>query len=334
MILKFISIVTPCYNEEANVEEVYTQVKNIFDTLNGYVYEHIFIDNASKDNTLNILKSLAKKDSNVKVIANARNFGHIRSPYHALLQARGDAAILLVADLQDPPTMIKDFIQKWEEGFKVVLGVKSQSEESAIMFAIRKMYYNFINKVSEIELTKNNTGFGLYDARVIEVLRGINDPYPYFRGLISDIGFESYKIEYIQPSRKRGVTANNFYTLYDMAMLGITNHSKIPLRMAAMLGFLMSAFSFIVAIIYFLAKLIFWNSFSVGTAPLIIGLFLFSSVQLFFIGIIGEYIGSIHTQVLKRPHVVEKERINFDKYPDNVQEKDYEPVASKIYYSA
>ncbi|MGO4345176.1 glycosyltransferase family 2 protein [Paenibacillus sp. MCAF9] len=332
--LKFISIVTPCYNEEANVEEVYAQVKSVFDTLSGYVYEHIFIDNASKDNTLKILKQMAQQDSNVKVIANARNFGHIRSPYHALLQSRGDASILLVADLQDPPTMIKDFIQKWEEGYKVVLGVKAQSEESALMFAIRKMYYNFINRVSEIELTKNNTGFGLYDAKVIEILRGIDDPYPYFRGLISDIGFESYKIEYIQPSRKRGVTANNFYTLYDMAMLGITNHSKIPLRMAAMVGFLMSAFSFIVAIIYFLAKLLFWNSFSVGTAPLVIGLFLFSSVQLFFIGIIGEYIGSIHTQVLKRPHVIEKERINFDKYPNHINEEEVELEVKKIYYSA
>lgn len=279
--MKFISIVTPCYNEEDNVEELYSQVKEIFNSMQDFVYEHIFIDNASKDSTLQILKNLAAKDENVKVIANARNFGHIRSPYHALLQARGDAAILLVADLQDPPKMINDFISKWEEGYKVVLGVKTQSEESPIMFAIRKMYYNFINRVSDIELTKNNTGFGLYDKRVIEILRGIDDPYPYFRGLISDIGFESFKIEYLQPARKRGITKNNFYTLYDIAMLGITNHSKIPLRVAAMLGFAMSAFSFGIAIVYLLAKLIFWNYFSVGTAPLIIGLFLFSSVQLF-----------------------------------------------------
>lgn len=331
--MKFISIVTPCYNEEANVEELYLQVKGIFDSMNGFVYEHIFIDNASKDSTLQILKKLAAHDENVKVIANARNFGHIRSPYHALLQARGDAVILLVADLQDPPAMILDFIKKWEEGYKVVLGVKTQSEESSLMFAIRKMYYNFINRVSEIELTKNNTGFGLYDKRVIEILRGIDDPYPYFRGLISDIGFESYKIEYLQPARKRGITKNNFYTLYDIAMLGITNHSKIPLRMAAMLGFLMSALSLGVAVIYFIAKLIFWNYFSMGTAPLIIGLFLFSSVQLFFIGIIGEYIGSIHTQVLKRPHVIEKERINFEKLPLAVKET-HGKDSKKIFYSA
>jgi len=328
--MKLISIVTPCYNEEANVEELYAQVKKIFEGLTNYAYEHIFIDNCSKDNTVNILKKLAHEDINVKVIVNARNFGHIRSPYHAMLQARGDAVISLVADLQDPPSMIIDFIQKWEEGYKVVLGVKAQSLESPMMFAIRKMYYNFVNRVSEIELTKNNTGFGLYDSRVIEILKGIDDPYPYFRGLISDIGFESYKIEYVQPARKRGITKNNFYTLYDIAMLGITNHSKIPLRMAAMLGFIMSAFSFLVAIIYLIAKLIFWNYFSVGTAPLVIGLFFFSSVQLFFIGIIGEYIGSIHTQVLKRPHVIEKERINFEKHPKSEQNKEIK----KAYYSA
>ena len=327
--MKLISVVTPCYNEEANVEELYNQVKQIFNEIPEYNYEHIFIDNCSKDDTVNILKKLAHQDKNVKVIVNARNFGHIRSPYHAILQSSGDAVISLVADLQDPPSMIKDFIQKWEEGYKVVLGVKAQSLESPMMFTVRKMYYNFINKVSEIELTKNNTGFGLYDSRVIEILRGIDDPYPYFRGLISDIGFESYKIEYVQPARKRGITKNNFYTLYDIAMLGITNHSKIPLRMAAMLGFIMSAFSFLVAIVYFVAKLLFWNYFSVGIAPLVIGVFFFGSVQLFFIGIIGEYIGSIHTQVLKRPHVIEKERINFEK---NTEE--YKKDKKKVYYSA
>lgn len=309
---KFISIVTPCYNEEENVEELYNQVKLVFSKIEDkYIYEHIFIDNASRDRTVEILKKLAKQDNNVKIIVNSRNFGHIRSPYHALLQSSGEATILVVADLQDPPGMIIDFLNKWEEGYKVVLGVKTKSEESAIMFAIRKMYYGFINRLSEIELTKNNTGFGLYDQAIIQILREIDDPYPYFRGLISDIGFESYKIEYNQPTRKRGITKNNFYSLYDMAMLGITNHSKIPLRMAAMLGFVMSAFSLFVAIVYFIAKLLFWNYFTAGTAPMVIGLFLFSSVQLFFIGIIGEYVGSIHTQVLKRPLVIEKERINF-----------------------
>ncbi|KEQ27942.1 glycosyltransferase family 2 protein [Paenibacillus tyrfis] len=312
--MKLISIVTPCYNEEGNVEEVYRQVRQIFEELKIYQYEHIFIDNASKDNTLSILKGIAKEDKNVKIIVNARNFGHIRSPYYALLQSTGEAVILFAGDLQDPAYMIKEFLVKWEEGYKVVLGVKTKSEESPLMFTIRKAFYNFINKVSEIELTKNNTGFGLYDKKIIEILKKIDDPYPYFRGLISDIGFESYKIEYYQPTRKRGITSNNFYTLYDIAMLGITNHSKVPLRIAAMLGFAMSAISLLIALFYLLAKLLFWYSFSIGMAPVIIGLFFFSSVQLFFVGILGEYIGSIHTQILKRPLVIEKERINFPKF--------------------
>jgi polyisoprenyl-phosphate glycosyltransferase len=310
--MPFISIVTPCYNEEENVAELYRQVQQIFATLPDYRYEHIFIDNASRDRTVEILKGIAAADRNVKIIVNSRNFGHIRSPYHALLQAQGDAVILLVADLQDPPPLIRDFIETWEKGYKIVLGVKTQSKETAAMFLVRKIYYDFIGRLSEIELTKNNTGFGLYDKKIIEILRGINDPYPYFRGLVSDIGFESAKIEYTQPARKRGITKNNFYTLYDIAILGITNHSKVPLRIATMLGFCMSALSLLLAMGYFIAKLIFWTQFSIGIAPLMIGLFLFSSVQLFFIGIIGEYIGSIHTQVLHRPLVIEKERINFE----------------------
>ena len=309
---KQISVVTPCYNEELNVEILYNEVKKIFVELKKFRYEHIFIDNDSKDQTQAILRRLAARDSNVKVILNARNFGHIRSPFHALLQTTGDAAILMVADLQDPPQMIKDFIKKWEEGYKIVLGVKSESEENPIMFVIRKLYYNLVSRLSEIPLIKGFTGFGLYDKRIIDVLREIDDPYPYFRGLVCDIGFEQAHIEYTQPGRKRGVTKNNFYTLYDLAMLGITNHSKAPLRVATIAGFSMSLFSLLVAFGYLIYKLIFWSSFSLGTAPLVIGLFFFSSVQLFFIGIIGEYIGSIHTQVLKRPLVVEKERINFN----------------------
>lgn len=306
-----ISVVSPCYNEEDNVEELYRQVRQVFNDLPGYSYEHLFIDNASKDKTVDILKRLACNDSNVKIIVNNRNYGHIRSPFHGLLQSSGAATVLLVSDLQDPPGMIRDFIEKWEAGFKVVLGVKTQSQETPAMFLVRKMYYEFISRLSEIELTKNNTGFGLYDKIVLDTLRNIDDPYPYFRGLISDIGFTSAKIEYTQPARKRGITKNNFYTLYDIAMLGITNHSKVPLRLATMVGFSMSAVSLLVAVGYLVAKLIAWSTFSIGMAPLIIGLFLFSSVQLFFIGIIGEYVGAIHTQVLKRPLVIEKERINF-----------------------
>ncbi len=312
MKMPLISIVTPCYNEQDNVEELCRQVKEVFATMPGYRYEHIFIDNASRDKTVEKLKQIAREDKNVKIIVNSRNFGYIRSPFYGLLQASGDAVVLLVADLQDPPAMVRDFILKWEEGFKVVLGIKKQSEESPVMFFIRRAFYDFISRVSEIELTKNNTGFGLYDKRVLEILREINDPYPYFRGLISEVGFESAKIEYAQPVRKGGVTKSNFYKLYDVAMLGITNHSKVPLRIAAMLGFFMSAMSLLIAVGYFIAKIVFWYQFSIGIAPLVIGLFLFSSVQLFFIGILGEYVGSIHTQVLKRPLVIEKERVNFD----------------------
>lgn len=309
---KFISVVTGCYNEEENVRELYCQVKEVFDQMDDYTYEHIFIDNASRDKTVSILKEISLTDPNVKVIVNTRNFGHIRSPYHALMQAKGAAVIAMAADLQDPPAMIVDFLRKWESGYKIVIGVKAKSEESALFFAIRSIYYRIIGNLADIELVKNFTGFGLYDRDIVDILKKIDDPYPYFRGLICDIGYERVEIEYTQNARKRGITKNNFYTLYDLAMLGITNHSKVPLRLATMTGFAVAILSLLVAVGYFIYKLIFWDSFSVGIAPLVIGLFFFASVQLFFIGIIGEYIGAIHTQILKRPLVIEKERINFD----------------------
>lgn len=309
---KLISVVSACYNEEENVRECYEQVKKVFQEIGRYRYEHIFIDNASKDGTVAILRELAAKDKNVKVIVNARNFGHIRSPHHGMVSARGDAIISVVSDLQDPPELIKEFIKKWEEGFLVVIAVKADSEESALLFAIRKAYYELVSRLAEIDLNKNATGFGLYDRRFIDILAEIDDPYPYFRGLVSEIGFPIAKIPYHQPVRKRGITSNNFYRLYDMAMLGITNHSKVPLRLATMLGFAVSFLSLGVAFGYLVMKLLYWNSFSLGLAPLEIGLFFFGSVQLFFIGILGEYIGAIYTQVQKRPHVIELERINFD----------------------
>jgi len=313
---KRISIVTACYNEEENVELLYTEVKKVFEKLTDYEYEHIFIDNASKDRTVAILKEIAKKDKNVKIIVNARNFGHIRSPFYGLIQARGDAVISIVADFQDPLPMIPDFIKKWEEGYKIVVGVKTESEENPVFFAVRKFYYNVLQDLSEISQIKNFTGFGLYDRRIIEILRTIDDPYPYMRGLISEIGYDIYQIEYAQPERKRGITKNNFYSLYDMAMLGITNHSKVPLRMAALIGFGLAIISLFFAFVYTIYKLVYWDNFQVGIAPLVIGLFFFSSVQLFFIGVIGEYVGSIQTQVMKRPLVVERERINFEEKTD------------------
>lgn len=308
---KLISVVTPCYNEELNVEELYNQVKAVFAELPQYRYEHIFIDNASQDNTVAILKKLAAADYNVKIIVNIKNFGHIRSPYYALQQAHGDAIILMASDLQDPPAMIKEFLQKWEEGKSIVVGVKNQSEENPLMFAIRKVYYNLMKKLSDIEQIKNFTGFGLYDQKFIAVLRTLKDPYPYFRGLITEVGFNRAEINYVQPARKKGKTSNNFYSLYDLAMLGFVNHSKIPLRLASFIGFGMSVISFVVGIVYLVYKLLFWDRFQAGLAPLTIGIFLFSSIQLFFIGILGEYIGAIYTQVRERPLVIEKERVNF-----------------------
>jgi glycosyltransferase involved in cell wall biosynthesis len=309
--MKHITVMTPCWNEEENVEVVYQAVKKVFAGLPAYTYEHLFIDNSSRDHTVAILRRLAAADPNVKIIVNARNFGHIRSPYYALLQGTGDAVIAIACDLQDPPELIVDLLKKWEEGYKIVTAIKKDSEESAAMFGVRKFYYYLIGKLSEIDLVKNFTGFGLYDRQLIEILKTLDDPYPYFRGLICDIGFERATLEYVQPARKAGKTKNNFFTLFDTAMLGITNHSKVPLRLATMSGFAMSLGSFLVAFGYAVYKLIYWQQFSVGIAPVVIGLFFFASVQLFFIGVVGEYIGAIHTQVLKRPLVVEKERINF-----------------------
>lgn len=310
--MPFISIVSGCYNEEENVDELYTQVRDAIQSLPGYTYEHIFIDNASTDGTLQRLRAIAAHDPNVKVIVNTRNFGHIRSPYHALLQAKGDAVVGMASDLQDPPSLIPQLVRKWEEGYKVAMCVKPASDETWIMFKLRSAYYDFLGKVANVKLVKNFTGFGIYDREVIETLRKIQDPYPYFRGLVADLGFHAATIEFRQPRRKHGVTHNNFFTLYDMAMLGITSYTKVPLRLATMLGFLFSVTSFLVALGYLVWKLVVWDKFGFGLAPVLIGIFFIGSVQLMFVGLIGEYIGAIHTQVQKRPLVIEKERINFD----------------------
>jgi len=308
-----LTILTACYNEEDNVAEVYRQIKDVMATLPEYDYEHLFIDNASKDRTVAVLRDLAAADKRVKVIVNTRNFGHIRSPYYAFLQARGDAVISCVADLQDPPELIPQFVRKWEEGYKVVIGVKAGSKESWLMSRARRLYYGLVTRLSsDVELVQNFTGFGLYDREVVEQFRSTDEQYPYFRGLVCDFGYARAEIDYVQPARTRGRTKNDFFSLYDMAMLGITNHSKVPLRIATMAGFTISVLSLLVALGYLIAKLMFWNELQLGTAPLLIGIYFFGAVQLFFIGVLGEYIGSIHTQVHKRPLVVEKERINFD----------------------
>ncbi len=309
---KLISIVTPCYNEEDNIEELYQRIAAVM-AAQPYDYEHICIDNCSTDGTVKKIKEIASRDIRLKLIVNARNFGHIRSPYYGLLQANGDACVLIASDLQDPPEIIAEFITKWEQGYKAVLAVKPESDELSIMFGLRKIYYRLITRISEVPLVQNATGAGLFDRTVIEILRGIQDSYPYFRGLLCEIGFPIATVPFKQPRRQRGITKNNFYTLYDIAMLGITNHSKIPLRLMAMSGFVLAFLSLLVALFYFVVKLIYWDSFQLGTAPILIGIFFFGAIQAFFIGVLGEYIGSIHTRVRKLPLVVEVERVNFER---------------------
>ena len=311
--LPLVTILTPCFNEEGNVRKVYERVCEVMQTVPEYRYDHLFIDNASTDKTVAVLRELAAADKRVKVIVNTRNFGHIRSPFYGFLQARGEAVMSCVADLQDPPELLPQFIRKWEEGYKVVIGVKEGTRDSWLMARTRRFYYRLVGSLSsDVELVHNFTGFGLYDRDVIEKFRSTNEQYPYFRGLVSDFGYERAVIPYVQPARNSGRTKNNFFSLYDMAMLGITNHSKVPLRLATMAGFTISVISLLVAVGYLIAKLLFWDQLQLGLAPLLIGIYFFGAVQLFFIGVLGEYIGAIHTQVHKRPLVVEKERINFD----------------------
>ena len=306
-----ISIVTPTYNEIDNIEELLRRVKTSIVHLERYDFEFLVIDNCSSDGTQVKLREIAAQDSRVKVILNARNFGHIRSPYYGILQSQGQATIYLASDLQDPPEMIPEFIQEWEKGYKLVMAIKPVSKSSPVMHALRKIYYRFIDKISEVEIIKDSTGFGLYDKQVLDRLREINDPYPFLRGLICELGYEVKTVPFVQPRRLRGITKNNFYTLFDIAMLGMVSHSKVPIRIAALVGFLLGSLSVLTAFVFLILKLVFWDAFPLGSAPIVIGLFFLFGVQLFFIGILGEYIGSIHTYVQNRPIVVEKERINF-----------------------
>lgn len=311
--MKSLSIVMGCYNEQDNLPEVYERVTRVMaEHLPDYSYEIIVIDNASTDNSVGVLRKICAADSRVKVIVNTRNFGHIRSPYHGLMNARGDAAVYMASDLQDPPELIPEFVRKWEQGFKIVLAQKTNSQESYLFWLVRRSYYRLVTRLSEVPLVENATGFGLYDQEVLNTIRKIDDPYPYFRGLICELGYSRALVPFEQPARKRGFTKSNLYILYDNAMLGITNHSKVPLRLATLAGFSLGIISFLIALAYLVYKLLFWSEFQLGTAPVVIGIFFFGAVQLFFIGILGEYIGSIHTQILRRPRVVEKERINFE----------------------
>jgi glycosyltransferase involved in cell wall biosynthesis len=310
--MKKISVVTICYNEEGNIREFYKQVITVFANLaDRYTYEIIIADNASTDGTPAILREIAAMDKNFKVIFNTRNFGVNRSGNNALMRAGGDAAVLMVSDLQEPPSLIPEFIDKWEQGYKVVMAIKNQSEESPFMYALRSLYYKVLGRLSEVKLVTHFNGFGLYDRQVIEIYKKLNDPYPYFRGLISDIGFEPAIVNYVQPARRSGKSKSKFMYLYEEAMLGLTSYTKLPLRLATFLGFVAAFISFIIGLFYLVYKLLFWSSFTLGSAPVTIGLFFFASVQLVFLGLLGEYILLIYTHVLKRPLVYEKELLNF-----------------------
>ncbi len=310
--MKTISIMVPTYNEEENVELMYQALKEMFKKdLPKYQYEILFIDNKSKDNTRKLIRKICEKDQNVKAIFNAQNFGQFNSPYYGLISTTGDCTISVAADFQDPVDMIPKFVKEWENGYKIVIGIKNKSEESKIVYLLRSLYYKLIKKFSEVEQIEHFTGFGLYDKEFIKVLRELDDPEPYLRGIVSELGFERKEIPFTQPKRERGKSSNNWYRLYDGAMLGITSYTKIGLRIATIIGFIVSFLSIIVAIVYLILKLCMWNSFQAGIAPLIIGVFFLGGLQIFFIGFLGEYILKINQRVMHRPLVVVEEKINF-----------------------
>lgn len=314
--MKTISIVTPCYNEQENVVELCSRIRQAMAQLPGYRYEHVLIDNCSTDRTVEVLRELAREDHNIRVIVNARDFGPMRSHMYAMFQACGDAVIMMASDLQDPPEMIGEFVRLWEQGNPMVLAIKTASEENKLMFLIRKAYYKLIRSLASMRTMENFTGFGLYDRRVVEIVRSFRDPYPYFRGIIAEIGLPFAEITFTQPRRLRGISKfSSFYKLYDVGMIAVTNLSRIPLRAVTFFGFVSSVLSLVVGIAYLIYKIFFWFGTSAGLAPLGIGIFFFGSVQMLALGIIGEYLGSVHTYVQNRPLVVERERINFEYEP-------------------
>jgi len=308
-----ISIVGGCYNEAENLPELYSRCMAVLKKFPEYDYEFVLEDNLSTDGTRDVLRQLAAKDKKLKVILNANNYGHIRSPYNAILNASGDAVIWMCTDLQEPPEVIEQFIRKWQEGYKVVAGVRSGTHASLFLEIGRGIYYSLLAKSAPGQkVIPRFTGFGLYDRCFINALKEFHEPYPYFRGLVSEIGFKQTQVPFVQDKRKHGKTKNNFFTLYDMAMTGFVNHTKLPLRLATLTGFFIGVISFLVALLYLILKIIWWDTFNLGLAPIVIGMFFLSAVQLFFTGIIGEYLGAVWTQVKDQPLVIEEERINFD----------------------
>ena len=315
---KMISVVVPTYNEQENVVPLTDTLVKIFaEELPEYNYEIIFIDNHSKDNTKTLIRQICSENPNVKAIFNARNFGQMRSPVYGFKQAYGDCVVRLNADFQDPPSLIPTFVREWEKGHKIVIGIKEKTEEGFFMAFVRRQYYKFLRKITDIGHIENFTGFGLFDKAFVDVVRNIHDPMPYFRGMVAEFGFEYKTILYQRPNRRAGKSKNHFYTLYDVAMIGITSYSKVMLRLASFLGFIIGGLSFLVALVYFIMKLVHWDWFRSGIAPLVIGVFFLGGVQLFFIGLLGEYVLAINSRVLDRPLVVEEERLNFNVKPDD-----------------
>lgn len=310
---KKVSVLIPCYNEEENVVPMSNAIKDMFEkNLPQYDYELLFIDNDSSDNTRPLLREICARNKNVKAIFNAKNFGQFNSPYHGMLQTSGDCVISMVCDFQDPVELIPKYLEAWEEGFKIVIGIKTASKENKLMYALRSMYYSFVKKFSDVEQIQHFTGSGLYDREFIEVLRNLNDPTPFLRGIVAELGFARKEIEYEQPKRRAGKTHNNFYTLYDAAMLSITSYTKIGLRLCTFLGAFIGFISIVVGIVYLVLKLTNWYGFEAGMAPMIIIMSFMGAIQLFSIGFMGEYIMSMNKRIMNRPLVVEEERINFD----------------------
>lgn len=311
--MKKISILIPCYNEEENVGPMSEAIKALFQNeLQNYDYELVFIDNDSKDNTRQLLRDICKENSNIKAIFNAKNFGQFNSPYYGMMQTTGDCTILMAADFQDPVEMIPKYVAEWENGYKIVIGIKTSSKENPIMYRLRSLYYKLIKKFSDVDQIEHFTGFGLYDKEFMDVLRSLKDPTPFLRGIVAELGFKRKEVPYEQPQRRAGITSNNFMRLYDAAMLSITSYTKIGLRLCTFFGMLIAAGSALVGIAYLIMKLIMWENFTAGMAPVLIGMFFLGSVQLFFLGFIGEYILTINQRVMNRPLVIEEERINFD----------------------
>jgi len=310
--VKKISVLIACYNEEANVEPLVAEIVETFkNELPNYDYEILFIDNRSTDSTRDCLRKLCSENPKIKAIFNARNFGPSKSSYYGILQTTGDCVVCMCADFQTPTGLIPKFVEEWEKGYKIVSAIKTKSKESFIMRIIRSLYYKVIRKMSDVEQIEHFTGFGLYDKSFVDIMRNLKDPMPYGRGIISELGYKRKDILFEQPKRRAGKSSYNLFRYYDEAMLGFTSYTKAGLRLASITGFICAIFSFLIAIAYLVYKILYWQNFSVGIAPLVIGIFFLGSVQLLFLGFIGEYIMAINTRVMNRPLVIEEERINF-----------------------